>query len=161
MQRITLLLFYSEKKRVLRALQNLGVVDLNLSDVETERMRRSRQEIAEIRKILGFIAAAEKSLPASAPLPALSLPVEPKAQLKLIQGMLTEKEQLESAVRELRQDLIRYDGWGEIPVDGIARLMQKGVGVHLFSGSERFFDQYDFGDECVAVVSREIGRAHV
>lgn len=157
MQRITLLLFYSEKKRILRAMQNLGVVDLNLSDVETERMRRSRQEIAEIRKILGFIAAAEKTLQNSAPLPALSLPVEPKAQLKLIQDMLTEKEQLESAVRELRQDLIRYDGWGEIPVDGMARLMQKGVGVHLFSGSEKFFDQYDFGDECVVVVSRAQG----
>ncbi len=154
MHRISLLLFYSEKKRILRALQNLGVVDLDLSDVETERMRRSRQEIAEIRKILGFIAAAEKNLDANLPLPQLALPAEPKAQLKLIQGMLAEKEQLESALRELKQDLIRYEGWGEIPVDGIARLAQKGVGVHLFSGSERFFDQYDFSDECVAVVSR-------
>lgn len=154
MQRLTLLLFYSEKKRVLRALQNLGVVDLNLAETETERMRRARQETAEIRKILGFIGVAEKNLDTTVPLPQMTLPTEPKAQLKLIQGMLAEKEQLESAVRELKTELIRYEGWGEIPVDGIARLTQKGVGVHLFSGSERFFDQYDFGDECVAVVSR-------
>ena len=160
MQRISLLLFYSEKKRVLRALQNLGVIDLNLSEVETERMRRSRQEMAEIRKILALITAAEKDLGAKTALPQLDLPVEPKAQLRMIQAMLAEKEQLESAVRELRQELLRYEGWGEIPVDGIARLTQKGVGVHLFSGSERFFDQYDFGDECVAVVSRAQNTVH-
>lgn len=155
MQRVSLLLLYSEKKKVLRSLQNLGVVDLNLSGTETDRMRRSRQEIAEIRKILGFIEAAEKNLAASTLLPQVTLPVEPKAQLKMVQAMLAEKEQLESAVRELKQELIRYDGWGEIPIDGIARLGQKGVGVHLFSGSARFFDQFDFGDECVAVVSRQ------
>jgi len=154
MLRITLLLFYSEKKRILRALQNLGVVDLNLSDTETDRMRRSQREVAEIRKIMGFIDSAEKNGGTQAGAAPVSLPAEPKAQLEIIQGMLAEKERLESALRELKQELIRYDGWGEIPVDGIARLKQKGVGVHLFSGSERFFDNYDFGDECVAVVSR-------
>lgn len=155
MHHISLFLFYDEKKRILRALQNLGVIDINLTEAESERMRRTRLEIAEFQKILAAIGVAEKNSTKGMSLPDIRLPTETRAQLQMIRSMLAEKEQLENALHELEQQLAHYDGWGEIPVDGIARLAQHGVGVHLFSGSARFFDQYDFGEECIEIISRE------
>lgn len=154
MYSLSLLLFYTEKKRMLRGLQNLGVVDLNLVKTETERTRRAAQNLAELRKSLAQILRAKHGLPQGTVLPEVALPNESAAQLKLIRSLLQQKEQLENALREMAQEYARYEPWGEIPVGGIALLAQHGIGVHLFSGSEKFFDRYDFGEHCVEEISR-------
>ncbi len=154
MYSLSLLLFYTEKKRMLRALQNLGVVDLDLVETETERTKRAAQNVAELRKSLAQVLKARRELPSGTVLPELALPSESAAQLTLIRGILQEKERLENALREMAQEYARYEPWGEIPVGGIALLAQRGVGVHLFSGSEKFFERYDFGEHCVEVISR-------
>ncbi|MFO1526495.1 MAG: hypothetical protein U1F16_11050 [Turneriella sp.] len=151
---LSLLLFYTEKKRMLRSLQALGVVDINLTDTDTPRMQKARRDIAEIQKVLSLIEETKRSIPKDAELPHIELPAEFSAQLTVIQRLKDEKEHLESALRELKQELQRYEGWGEIPVEGIARLVRHGVRIHLFMGSERFFDQYDFGEHCVEVIAR-------
>lgn len=154
MYSLSLLLFYTEKKRMLRALQNLGVVDLDLIKTETERTKRAAQNVAELRKSLAQILKARRELPSGTVLPELALPTESTAQLALIRGILQEKERLENALREMAQEYARYEPWGEIPVGGIALLAQHSVGVHLFSGSEKLFDRYDFGEHCVEEISR-------
>lgn len=154
MYSLSLLLFYTEKKRMLRALQNLGVVDLNLVKTETERIKRAAQNVTGLRKSLAQILQAKRELPQGSVLPEVALPHESAAQLNLITGLLHQKERYEKALGELAEQYTRYAPWGEIPVDGIALLAQHGIGVHLFSGSEKFFDRYDFGDHCVQEISR-------
>ncbi|HMY12111.1 MAG TPA: V-type ATPase 116kDa subunit family protein, partial [Turneriella sp.] len=154
MHRLSLLLFYTEKKRILRGLQELGVVDLDLAQSESPRIRRAAQDANELKKSLGLIEKVRKQLPQGAELPKIEMPHESGAQLELVRALLSEKEHLENAVRELSDEYARYSQWGEIPVDGIAMLAQKGIGIHLFSGSEKFFDRYDFGEYCVEVISR-------
>jgi hypothetical protein len=82
------------------------------------------------------------------------MPHESSAQLELVKSLLSEKEHLENAIRELADEYNRYSPWGEIPLEGIALLAEQGIGIHLFSGSEKFFDRYDFGAHCVQVISR-------
>jgi V/A-type H+-transporting ATPase subunit I len=155
MHRLQLLLFYTEKKRILRGLQELGVVDLDLAQSESPRIRRAAQDANELKKSLSQIENVRKQLPADTQLPNIEMPHESGAQLELVRSLLSEKEHLENAIRELADEYARYSHWGEIPVEGIAMLAQKGIHVHLFSGSEKFFDRYDFGAHCVEVISRE------
>ncbi len=155
MHRLSLLLFYNEKKRILRGLQELGVVDLDLVHTDSPRIRRATQDVAELRKSLAEIEKIRKQLPQDTELPQIEMPHESGAQLELMRGLLREKEHLENAVRELAEEYDRYSHWGEIPVEGIALLAQKGIRIHLFSGSEKFFDRYDFGTHCIEVICRE------
>ena len=154
MYRLSLLLFYTEKKRVLRGLQELGVVDLDLTQTESPRIRRATQNIDELKKSLQQIGKIRRQLPKALQLPELEMPHESSAQLELVKSLLSEKEHLENAIRELADEYNRYSPWGEIPLEGIALLAEQGIGIHLFSGSEKFFDRYDFGAHCVQVISR-------
>ena len=154
MHRLSLLLFYTEKKRILRGLQELGVVDLDLLQTESPRIRRAAQDVVELKKSIAQIEKVRSELPKTAEVFDLEMPHELGAQLELVRKLLKEKDNLESAVNELADEYARYRHWGEIPVDGIALLAQKGIHVHLFSGSEKFFDRYDFGGHCVEVIAR-------
>lgn len=154
MRRLSLLLFYTEKKRILRGLQELGVVDLDQAETKTARTKRATQDVTELKKSIVQIERVRSVLPPGSELPHIQMPHECGAQLKLMRSLLGEKEQLENALRELADEHARYTHWGEIPVEGIATLAQKGIRVHLFSGSEKFFDRYDFGHHYVEVVSR-------
>jgi hypothetical protein len=52
----------------------------------------------------------------------LEMPHESSAQLELVESLLSEKEHLENAIRELADEYNRYSPWGEIPPEGIAPL---------------------------------------
>ena len=154
MHRLSLFLFYNEKKRILRALQGLGVVDLDFAPHETGRMQRAEQQGAEIKKILATMSRWKNKIAAAPETPRVELPPTTAGQISAIRTLFAEKDQIENALRELAADRTRYEVWGEIPVEKIGLLKQQGIGIHLFSGSEKFFDQYDFSGHCVEVLAR-------
>lgn len=155
MQRISILLFHTEKKRILRGLQVVGVVDLNLAPAETERVRKLEHDLSDVKNILNEIQAARTALAPNAVLPEVLFPNETTAQQRLVKAMLEKKSRLVNALHEVREMYERYRAWGEIPIDKIAQLQQRRVTVHLFSGSPRYFDQYDFSRYDIFEVQRD------
>lgn len=154
MHHLSLLLFYTEKKRILRGLQDLGVVDLNLTASESPRIRRSLQHIVQLKKSIAQIEKAHAENRGVIAQDKLAMPYESAAQIALVRSLVEEKEKLENALRELSDEYELYKPWGEIPVEALANLAQHGIHVHLFSGSEKFFDRFDFGEHCVEVIAR-------
>lgn len=153
MYRLSLLLFYTEKKRILRGLQELGVVDLDLSATESPRIRRSLQHITQLQKSIAQIEKAHVESRGVLP-ENIAMPHAGSAQIALVRSLVEEKEKLENALRELVDEYELYKPWGEIPVEGLSNLAEKGIHIHLFSGSEKLFDQFDFGEHCVEVITR-------
>ena len=88
MRRLSLLLFYTEKKRILRGLQELGVVDLDLAETETARIKRATQDVTELKKSIVQIERVRSVLPPGSELTHIQMPHECGAQLDLMRSLL-------------------------------------------------------------------------
>ena len=141
MKRLQLFVFHTQKKRALYGLQRTGLLDLNLRQA-AHVARDTGKEFYNESSTLTAIEAAAHGRQVKLPPAVKTCGVQ--TLLTDAQSLIAAKSGLVNAIRELSADIEAYTPWGEIPIERIAQLRTRGIGVHLFSGSVGLFRQFDF-----------------
>ena len=157
MKKISLFLFYSEKKNILRGLQALGIVDLNVNSVNSERILHSLQKKSEFKAYISEIIKIFNSKSATEKIAINNFPDDISDQLNYLVQVFKNYNNLKSSIDEIKSDLATLQPWGNLPLDKLNQLKSKGLEIIFYSGSAKFFDQFDFQDLDIHVLSREKG----
>ena len=159
MKKISFLLFYREKKKILYLLQKEGAFHLDLVEPEPGKKTRNMTELCRRYEKI----AAELRKRQSDGTPRRSFPAHlrtARERLQYLEDRLSLKENYENALQELRQNEARLAPWGDFSRERLDDLRSRGLSIRFFIAAARVFDEYDFKDAARVVIHREGGRVY-
>ncbi len=161
MTKLSILVFYREKKEFLKSLQEIGIMHIeenrdgeqaeNVSEAYKKAIKQSHSCEAMIQVLTEMYKDQELD---SIPLKGKQLP-EGKIQ-EIIKEFETAEQKKESLLQDLsdvKKDIKQIKPWGEFDPEIIAALELKGVNLRFFETSEKKFKTLKIGDICLEVVS--------
>lgn len=150
MKKITLLLFYSEKERFLKSLQQLGVVHIEttpeVTSVELERAieleSRYERTIKALKDIKGSKTATLRDAKTT----------DPTAILDEFDGALKSLKQMTAEIKELESVVKRLGPWGGFEPENIEKLGKAGLTARFFEVPQKQFRTLDLeGLDCIII----------
>ncbi len=139
MKKISLILLDSEKKKALKILRRLGVLHIEISEGNGNRLEELRGQIARLENAMAMISDRwDKKIPAQ------EASVEAVLTLaEEIPALIEEREGLRAETLALENELRRLQTFGEIDPAELAWLAEKGWSVLLYEMPNAQYERLD------------------
>ncbi len=128
MKKVSLILLDSEKKKALKILRKLGVLQIEITEGNGERLTMLQEQISSLEKA-SFILSDKKDKN------TVKKDIEAKEAILIAQQVLILSEQAKSYTQEIalfNSELERLKGWGEVNPKDIYALSEKGVLLSIY-----------------------------
>jgi V/A-type H+/Na+-transporting ATPase subunit I len=145
MRKISLLVYYKERQQILSALQDLGVLHLETTDVINEKVDNLTDERNKYPKAIEILKSISgDDVYKAKPISNINTDVAGKRD-----DILTIQDKIEKAAAKIegyKKDKAHLQPWGDFNWKNIKRLHERGFNIRFFSGPKKEYQSYDFGD---------------
>lgn len=133
MKKISLITMNDKREETLRALRKLGIVQIEITEASSERLTDLRAQKSLLENAVFNVGGNKKITQSEADIEAA---LSVARELSLLEQ---EKKQCISRVISLNSELERLKGWGDIDLDNISALAEKGVRLSFYEMPEKAF----------------------
>ena len=152
MKKVSLIIMGDKKKETLKKLRKLGIVHIEIAEGYGEKLTQLKERIALLESSLFTLGKNKDAEPKEVDTAeALSIAKE-------IASLDDEKKRCQSERSALNVELERLKEWGDIDLDGIRTLAEKGIEISFFEMPKA---KYEALDERVKTVRLETTKASV
>ncbi len=139
MKKVSLIALGKEKNNTLKKLRKLGLMHIKIRDSRSTRVQELQEKVTELEKVIFTVSdKADKK--------TVWKDVEPEeayAIAKAVTALTEEQKACVSEKTEHQTDLERLKNWGEIDVDELAFLAEKGIAFSLCEMKPAEYEKLD------------------
>lgn len=133
MKKISLITMNDKREETLRALRKLGIVQIEITEASSERLTDLKAQKSLLENAVFNVGGNKKITQSEADTEAA---LSVARELSLLEQ---EKKQCISRAISLNSELERLKGWGDIDLDNISALAEKGVRLSFYEMPEKAF----------------------
>lgn len=151
------LVYHADFDPFLNRLQELGMVDIEKHDrplTETERVLASKINV--YNQVIKELTAS----PVKSDTPKIQGEISADELVTEFDGLVKEKEQLESSIRKAIKELNDVRPWGNFSIDLLHKLTESGLSIRFFVTSEKAYSEANLDDFTVEVINIEAGQVY-
>lgn len=146
MDKYSFILFHTDLDRFLQNIQSLGIVDITrqnkaIDDKSRELFGRNRRYQSVIKKLTHYYEAASEQDRTDRSNISETASFDERELLKYSEELIGKREQWEQELEQLKREYEESSVWGVLSKDDIAKISNLGYNVHLFSTSEKSFNE--------------------
>ncbi len=149
MKKVTLIALGNEKISTLKKLRKLGLMHIKIQDSHSARAQELQEEVNELEKVI--FAVSDKATKKT-----IWQEVEPQKACEIAKSIASLLEEHKSNAAEKvkhQTELDRLKSWGEIDLDSLSFLTEKGIALSLCEMKPAEYDNFEH-DEKVIVLDR-------
>lgn len=155
MKKIQLILHHGERDKFLLALQDLGIMHLEINEHHTPHQLEPLKEQREtLTKAIGFISATDAT---SNEQTSDKDAYQVAGEIHKISNTI---DKISAQIEGVQKQILAVEPWGDFDLEIIKKLEDKGIAVKFYTAPEKAFSKYDFGKTPVANISKHRGLAH-
>lgn len=146
MDKYSFILFHSDLDKFLANIQTLGVVDITrenkaVDGKSRELFGRNKRYHNAIKKLTLYYESASEEERNNSVISSFSAPLNEKELLKYCEELIGNREQWEQELEQVKREFQESSVWGVLSKDDIAKISKLGYNVHLFSVSEKNYNE--------------------
>ncbi len=139
MKKVSLIALGTERESTLKKLRKLGLMHIKIQESRSARAQELQEEVTELEKVIFAVSdKADKKTVWKDVEPAEAFTIAKK-----IAALMEEHKSCVSEKVECQSELDRLKNWGEIDIDELAALAEKGIPLSLCEMKPAEYDQID------------------